>query len=166
MSKMSNMEYNRYEKSIRKSETKEDERLEKMAKGNIAMMDKAVKILPQELLEHPNYENYLLKYGAFTFWLNEKKCEQLREILIDGFAEGLRKYPDKNNQYHNALVIKWKTYPWYEGYGIHQGMEMDKTAKNLQRKTTTTVDKIKLAKLKDDVLQLKGIIITQKILLH
>ncbi len=43
-----------------------------MAKGNIAMMDKAVKILPKELLEHPNYGNYLLKYGAFTFRLNKK----------------------------------------------------------------------------------------------
>ena len=50
-----------------------------------------------------------------------KKCEQLREILIEGFAEGLRKYPDENNQYHNALVIKGITYPGYEGYGIHQG---------------------------------------------
>ena len=149
---MSNMEYNRYEKSIRKSETKEDERLEKMAKGNVAMMDKAVKILPQELLEHPNYENYLLKYGAFTFRLNENKCEQLREILIEGFAEGLHKYPNKNHKYHNALVIKGETYPGYEGYGIHQGMEMDRTAKNLQRKTTTTVDKMKLEKLKVDVL--------------
>ena len=55
-------------------EAKEDERLEKMAKGNIDRMDKAVKILPHELLEHPNYENYLLKYGAFMFQLNEKNA--------------------------------------------------------------------------------------------
>ncbi len=44
---MSNMEYNRYEKSISKNETKEDKRLEKMGKVNVAMMDKAVKIRPQ-----------------------------------------------------------------------------------------------------------------------
>ena len=55
------------EKRLKKRATEEDERLELMAKGNIAMMDKVVKIIPQELLEHTNYENYLLKYGAFTF---------------------------------------------------------------------------------------------------
>ncbi len=35
---------------------------------------------------------------------------------------------------------------------------MDKAARKLQRKTTTTVEKVKLQTLKDDVLQLKGII--------
>ena len=71
---MSNMEYNKSEKSIRKSGANKDKRLGKMAKGNIDNMEKAVKILPQEFLEHPNYKNYLLKYGAFTFQLNEKNA--------------------------------------------------------------------------------------------
>ena len=133
---MSNMEYNKSEKNIRKSEANEDKRLEKMAKGNVKMMDKAVKFLPQELVEHSNYENYLLKYGAFTFQLNENKCDQLRGILVKGFAEGLHKYPNKNHKYHNALVIKGETYPGYEGYGIHQGTELEKVARKLQQQLT------------------------------
>ena len=146
------------EKSIRKNEVNENKRLEDFAKGNLKKIQEVVTFLPQEVVENPNYENYLMKYGAFTFRLNETKCEKLRLILVNGFAEGLVKYPDPNEKFHNALVIKGVTYPGYEGYGIHQGMEMDREAKNLQRKTTTTVDSIKLERLKEDALQIKGII--------
>ena len=71
---MSNMEHIKSDMSIRMNKVNEDKRLEKMAKKNIDNMEKAVKILPQELMEHPNYVNYLLKYGAFTFQLNEKNA--------------------------------------------------------------------------------------------
>ncbi len=53
---------------------------------------------------------------------------------MEGFVEGLHKYPDENNKYHNALVIKGETYPGYEGYDIHQGTEMEKAAKNCKGK--------------------------------
>ena len=152
------MEPTKSEKSVRKIEAYENRRLEDFAKGNLNKIQEVVKFLPQELVDNLNYRNYLMKYGAFTFRLNEMKCETLRLTLVKGFAEGLAKYPDPDDKFHNALVINGVTYPGYEGYGIHQGIKMDKEAKNLQRKTTTTVDAIKLERLKQDALQLKGII--------
>ncbi len=91
------MEYIKSEKSIRKSEVNENKRLEDLAKSNLKKIQDVFKFLPQELVENPNYENYLLKYGAFTFQLNENKCNQLRVILVNGFGEGSREIPGRKS---------------------------------------------------------------------
>ena len=79
---MNNMKRIKDQKKLKKSAAEEDVRLESMAKSNIEKMSKVVKILPEELTQHPNYENYLLKYGAYTFRINQTKCKQLQGFLL------------------------------------------------------------------------------------
>ena len=114
----------------------------KIANDNLKMMNNVIKILPEELTKHSNYRNYLLKYGAYTFLIDQLKCKHLPNIFIDGFSAGLKEYPDDTHKYYHSLIINKIVYPGYNGYGIHQGSDNDKTARKLQHKTTTTIEKI------------------------
>ncbi len=132
--------------------------LEEMENDNLQMMNNVVKILPKELAERPNYRYYLLKYKAYTFFMDQSKCKHLCKIFNDGFVAGLKEYYNDTHKYHHSLIIRKKVYPEYDGCGIHQGSKNDKTARKLQPKTTTTMEKGKLDDLKDDVPTLQGII--------
>ena len=92
--------------------------------------------------------------------MNQEKCEELQNIFKIGFDKGLQKYLDKDDELHHALFIKRKVYPGYDGYEIHTGTTKDiKSARNLQGKTTTTIEKDKLKDLQTEVEILEAMIV-------
>ena len=49
---------------------------------NKETMKRAIKILPIELTKDPNFKNYLLKYGAYTFQIKADLFEVLHVIVV------------------------------------------------------------------------------------
>ena len=106
--------------------------INKLVDKNRHAIKQAIEIVPVELTLHPNFGNYLLKYGAYTFNINTQICDSLHITFVQGFEEGLKKFSTEDMEEHNTLVINGEVYPGYKDCRIHKGTRNI----NLAKKTT------------------------------
>ena len=148
----------RKRKTYEKLAAKEKTWSGKISKENWEMMIQAAKFFLRELTQDLNFEFFPLKYGAYSFTMDELSCKTFRIIFNNGFEDGLKRYLVDIQDFHYALIINKKLYPGRDGYGLHQGSNNEVTAKKLQRKLITTVEKEKLKELRGDIHVLNGMI--------
>ena len=72
------------------------EEWEKMLKNNTAAVKAVDKAWPKELWYDAMFKAYGSRYGAFSFYLPLRWCQSLLQILLVGFAEGVRRKKRKN----------------------------------------------------------------------
>ena len=105
--------------------------MEKLAADNIEIMHQTITILPIELTRDENLKNYLHKFSAYLFIMDQTKYKDLHIIFKKRFKDGLDKYPNEEDELHHALIINGKVYLGYDGYGINEGTKDIKLAKKL-----------------------------------
>ena len=59
--------------------------IEEISKNKTLLIQLEINISPEKLKTDQNFDNYLLKYDAYTFQLQSEQCVKLQNIFVVGF---------------------------------------------------------------------------------
>ena len=121
-----------------------------MLKSNTAVVKAVNKAWPKELWYDALFKEYGSRYGVFPFYVPLRWCQSLLQILLAGFAEGVRR-KNRKSEDSGTLYIKGKAYEGYHNYGKHQGSYNQVRAREKQFQYTTLFERRQLDQIREDV---------------